>query len=204
MSRFLLLLFATLLAACQPTPETPSDLDTLVTYMVGSFDSAGQAATDTNYFDIKLHMVRIWPERTDGHWLYVEQAAAEAQERPYRQRVYQVTREADGHFKSAVFTMPEPLRFAGGWQDAAMLNDLTHEIIEERAGCAVYLSKQPDGTFSGQTDVKACSSVLRGATYATSSVAVSATEIRSWDQGFNAEDEQVWGATQGPYIFVKQ
>jgi len=204
MRQFTLFLVVIALVACQSGPEAPSDLDMLTGYMTGSFDSAAQAASDSTYFDIKLHMVSIWAERTDGHWMYVEQAASEQQDRPYRQRVYQVTQEADGRFKSAVFTMPEPLRFAGAWQDATLLNNLTPEILEERTGCAVYLEKQPDGTFAGETAPKACGSVLRGATYATSSVIVTPTEIRSWDQGFNAEDEQVWGATEGPYIFVKQ
>lgn len=193
-------------AGCQsqPQPEPSSDVDTLVEYMVGSFDSAAQAAADTNYFDIRLHMVPIWPDRTDGAWLYVEQAAADQQERPYRQRVYRVTAEADGVFKSAVYTIDDPLRFAGGWHDAMLLADLAYDLIQEREGCAVFLRKQADGTFAGATDAQSCGSVLRGATYATSTVDVSATEIRSWDQGFNAEREQVWGATEGPYIFVKQ
>jgi hypothetical protein len=26
----------------------------------------------------------------------------------------------------------------------------------------------------------------------------------SWDQGWNGEGKQVWGATKGGYIFVKQ
>lgn len=193
-------------AGCQsqPQPETSSDLDTLVEYMVGSFDSAAQAAADTNYFDIRLHMVPIWSDRTDGAWLYVEQAAADQQERPYRQRIYRVTAEADGVFKSAVYTIEDPLRFAGGWRDGTLLADLSYDLIQEREGCAVYLRKQADATFSGATDAQSCGSVLRGATYATSTVDVSATEIRSWDQGFNAGGEQVWGATEGPYIFVKQ
>jgi hypothetical protein len=58
-----------------------------VAWMTGSFSSAEQAAADTNYFDIRLEIVPIWTTRADGHWLYVEQAAAGYLERPYRQRV---------------------------------------------------------------------------------------------------------------------
>jgi len=32
-------------------------------------------------------MVQIWEERTDGYWLYVEQAIAGYQDKPYRQRI---------------------------------------------------------------------------------------------------------------------
>jgi len=29
-------------------------------------------------------------------------------------------------------------------------------------------------------------------------------ELISWDQGFDANDKQVWGATKGGYIFIKK
>jgi len=63
----------------------------------------------------------------------------------------------------------------------------------------------PDGKnkFAGQTGNKTCSSELRGARYASSKVTVTKNEILSWDQGFDKEDKQVWGATKGGYIFKK-
>jgi hypothetical protein len=42
---------------------------------------------------------------------------------------------------------------------------------------------------------------LRGASYATSKVTIEEGLIISWDQGFNEEDEQVWGAVKGGYEF---
>ena len=65
-------------------------LPELAALMSGSFTSAEQAAADTNYFDISLRMYRIWPEQKDKYWLYVEQAVTAMQERPYRQRVYEL------------------------------------------------------------------------------------------------------------------
>ncbi len=67
-----LILLLTLSVAVQA--QRDKDLDRLVGYMQGGFDSAAQAAKDTNYFDISLHMARIWAGRDDGYWLYVEQA----------------------------------------------------------------------------------------------------------------------------------
>ncbi len=64
----------------------------LVTYMEGSFSSQKQSIRDTNYFDIRLHIKRIWRKRDDAYWLYVEQAVAKFIEKPYRQRIYKVTR----------------------------------------------------------------------------------------------------------------
>jgi hypothetical protein len=28
-------------------------------------------------------------------------------------------------------------------------------------------------------------------------------QLLSWDQGFDSENKQVWGATKGGYVFIK-
>ncbi len=180
------------------------DLSLLAEWMTGSFSSEEQAASDSQYFDIRLEMVRIWEGREDGYWLYVEQAAASALDRPYRQRIYHVTPLEDGRFSSAVYSLPDPMRFAGSWADMERLNQLDPDSLTIRKGCAVILARKSSGAFEGSTVKKACESKLRGASYATSIVTVMDDRIVSWDQGFNADDEQVWGATQGGYIFKKK
>uniref|UniRef100_UPI0038D3A63C CpcT/CpeT family chromophore lyase n=1 Tax=Flavobacterium sp. TaxID=239 RepID=UPI0038D3A63C len=50
---------------------------------------------------------------------------------------------------------------------------------------------------------KTCASELRGASYATSKVTITANQVLSWDQGFDKDDKQVWGATKAGYIFDK-
>ncbi|MBS4016235.1 MAG: hypothetical protein KGZ86_07390, partial [Candidatus Latescibacteria bacterium] len=67
------------------------DLQRLADYMTGYFSSEAQALADTDYFDIRLRMQRVWQNRTDGYWLYVEQAVAGYEAKPYRQRVYRVS-----------------------------------------------------------------------------------------------------------------
>lgn len=56
----------------------------------------------------------------------------------------------------------------------------------------------------GATDGKRCSSVLRGASYATSEVSLSKALLRTRDRGFDKDNKQVWGAKKGPYVFAKQ
>ncbi len=180
-----------------------SDIARLLGWMSGSFSSAAQAAADTSYFDIRLEMARIWPERTDGAWLYVEQAAASALARPYRQRVYRVTAEPGGVFRSAVFELPAPSRFAGAWRTPAALAALTPDSLLAREGCAVLLKAEGDSAFAGETPGRECLSSLRGASWASSKVRVTARGITSWDQGWNAAGEQVWGAEKGPYRFAR-
>lgn len=180
-----------------------ADLDDLHKRMTGSFSSEAQAARDSAFFDIRLHMADIWKDRTDGFWLYVEQAAASSLAKPYRQRIYHVYQENDTTLASKVYEFNSPLRFAGAWNNPALFNSLTVDSLIDRKGCAIYLHKNKEGNYAGSTPGKECLSSLRGATYATSEVVIYADKLISWDRGWDKADKQVWGAVKGGYEFVK-
>jgi hypothetical protein len=192
---------AVVLILLAATSALASDLDTLAGWMTGSFASTEQAAADSTYYDIRLEMHRIWPDRTDGVWLYVEQAVAAALDRPYRQRVYHVTQVEGDLFKSAVYALPDPAAAVGAWRHEAPLADLDPADLDRRDGCAVFL--RWDGTaFRGGTIGRGCASNLRGAAFATSEVTVLPGLIESWDRGFDAEGVQAWGAETAGYVFL--
>ena len=196
----------TLILLCStlcPAQKKDKELKKLFSMMQGSFSSQAQAAVDSAYFDIRLHMARIWPERTDGYWLYVEQAVAVMQQKPYRQRVYHVHRTPEGNLISEVFTLPAPLRFAGAFADAAKLKSITSDSLQLRTGCHIALAAN-GSNFAGSTQGHGCTSDLKGASYATSEVVISTDKLVSWDRGYNAENKQVWGAEKGGYVFIKQ
>lgn len=181
----------------------PGKLEEVRRLLAGDFSSANQARANKDFFEIHLHLREIWTSRTDGPWLYVEQATATAQDKPYRQRIYQLVLRPDGRVESRVFTFAEPLRFAGAWRETARLDALSPADLKLREGCSVILERAADGTYSGATADKTCPSELRGAAYATSVVTLSAGQFVSWDRGFDASDKQVWGATSGGYIFER-
>lgn len=180
------------------------DVEALVEYMVGSFSSIEQAEKDSNYFNIELEMVQLWKDRTDGPWLYIEQAVAESKDKPYRQRVYQLRKRSDGKIESLVYTIPDPLRFAGDYKKEFPLLRLTPDSLILKEGCEVVLYQADNGYFEGSTVDKNCSSDLRGASYATSEVMIDKDKMISWDRGFDESGKQVWGATDGGYIFKKK
>lgn len=202
------LLATALLAGCAsdevaPTTSAASEIDRLQAAMIGHFTSAGQAAEDEAYFDVTLHMVPIWPEHsTDAvRWLYVEQAITAAADRPYRQRVYRLSDEGLA-LVSAVYELPgDAQQYAGAWRDVGLLASVGPDDLIEREGCAITLIEGVDGSYVGSTNEDDCGSTLRGATYATSRVTIRDGVVESWDQGFDAAGEQVWGAEKGPYVF---
>lgn len=184
------------------TTEDP-ELNALLSLMTGKFSSELQAQSDTAYFNISLVMTPIWNERKDGKWLYVEQALASKLDKPYRQRVYHLRHPSATVFTSDIYTLKDALSFAGLSNDPEKRKKLTFDQIELKDGCTVTLNKKED-TYTGGTDGDKCPSDLRGAKYATTKIVLRKGQLESWDQGFDADGKQVWGATKGGYIFIKQ
>jgi hypothetical protein len=187
--------------ATQPPAEpAKADVNLLADYLTGHFSSEKQSKTNLQYFEIHLHAARIWKDRKDGPWIYVEQARGDALNEPYRQRVYHVVQQDDGTFASHVFELPNPDKAVGAWKDESLLKDVTPQMLVTRAGCTVYVKYQ-DGKFVGGTKDHDCKSSLHGASYATSEVTATPEGLRTWDRGYDADGKQVWGAKAGPYVF---
>lgn len=203
--RWLVLVLMVVAGGCSGTKKVfkPSEKLTLFYEMLeGEYSSADQAAADSTYLNISLIMKRIWNERTDGYWLYVEQALQSKKDKPYRQRVYQLTQKGDNEFVSRIYQFNDPLNYAGAYKDTAKLNALTFDKLTTKEGCEVIMNKY--GTsFEGGTKGKGCPSNLKGATYATSEIVIELNTLKSWDRGFDETDKQVWGAEKGPYLFKR-
>ena len=120
-------------------------------------------------------------------------------EKPYRQRVYRLS-ISSGLIESQIYELPNPEAYIHAWENMELFTQLKPENLKLRAGCSVYLRKKGD-CFEGATKNKECSSTLRGASYATSIVKICADQVISWDQGWDQNDQQVWGAEKGGYIF---
>ncbi|MFM8770473.1 MAG: chromophore lyase CpcT/CpeT [Candidatus Kapaibacterium sp.] len=179
------------------------DLDSLVKWLSGSFSSQRQSTVDTAYFHVDLHMNRIWNDRTDGIWMIVEQAMATSPQAPYRQRVYNIKRVEENMIELIVYAWKDSKRVIGAWKDVSLVADLSPSDLSLRRGCEVYLQRD-EFKFLGGTHGTACSSDIRGASYATSEVQIADKIIASWDRGYTAKGDQVWGAVKGPYYFLRQ
>ena len=188
------------LAAAGTDQAPPSDFEQLVAWMTGSFSSAAQAGEDPEFFDIRLHMARVWKGRDDGVWLYVEQAVAESPDAPYRQRVYRVRELAPELFESRVYSFEDPSPWVGAWALDEPLAGVGPEDLRDREGCAILMRRRGDA-FMGGTLGRLCQSRLRGAAYATSEVEITADQMVSWDRGFDDSGTQVWGSESGGYLF---
>ena len=171
--------------------------------MTGAFANAHQARGDQNFHEIVLHTAQIWPERTDGSWLYSEHALADAPNHPFRQTVYQIVAQPDGGIEARVFSVPDPVRVTGAWKNPAAFASLDPAALIAREGCTLYFLVQPDGSFRGTTRGEGCASSINGARYAIGEATVAERELFTWDRGFNARGAQVWGSIHGGYRFTR-
>jgi uncharacterized protein (DUF1330 family) len=198
MSRCLAVLLALLPFA---SAATETALDTYMRLQIGSFTTEQQAKQDTRYDTAIWHIAEIWPGREQrARWLYSESWLEDAK-RPYMQRVSRLTLTRDGSIRAERFSIPQPERFVGAWQEATRFAALRPRQLERLAGCDTILTRTANERFEGGTSGAACTNDYKGASYAVSQTVVDAEGMRNWDRGFNASGTQVWGPAYGAYRF---
>lgn len=202
------LLMALLVCSCAQRQRAGSEPDSRAAaeayqLLIGRYDSSAQAAKDPAFKTIHLAICPALAPDLGDRVLYVEQAAAEALDKPYRQRLYVLEDRGPGEAASRVFELKEPASAVGLCQRGGSAR-FERAQVEERQGCEVGLRQAAPRSFVGSTRGKQCTSSLRGASYATSEVRLVENGLTSWDRGFDSSDTQVWGATSGPYVFVRQ
>ena len=203
MKKTIVLLVAVLLTVGCKTSQNQSDsteLKELVNIMQGHYSSEKQALADKDYYNISLRMTPIW--KSKGNYLFVEQAIFDKQDKPYRVRIYKVSQRGN-EFISEIYTLKDEKAWIGKWATPEVYDQLTDADIELKSGCEVVLKRTGKNRFEGATGDKTCPSELRGASWANSKVTVTKNTILSWDQGFDKDGKQVWGATKGGYEFIK-
>jgi hypothetical protein len=200
-------------------------LETLIKYMAGSFNTGEQSSANKEYRHIVLHMTPIWTDRTDAKWLYVEQAMAAAQDKPYRQRVYRVTALDEHTFKSEVFELPgsreDVLAFAGAWANTEKLKGVSPDTLKARPGCALtlrhFIVTKPAGegekpaithVFEGETKGQECTSNLPNVKYIHSQARITEKGLVAWDRGYavmpDGTEILAMGPDDGGYRFMKE
>jgi hypothetical protein len=214
-----LFLLACAAACVSAGPSKTSDAELLAAWLSGSFNSHAQCAAEAasgademralvaqhaEHADVRMHAVPVWTDREDGRWLYVERERANRPGSAYFERVVHV--HFDGHaLVSDTYLLPgDEHRFDGAWRTPKALADVDVGSLVLRAGSRLHWSRTTGGTFSGVPEYGSCSSVLQGATHATSRMTVSSSRITSWDQGFDDAGKQVWGVTSGPYVLDRE
>lgn len=178
-------------------------LDEYARIAPGSYTTAAQAKRDSRYDTVEAEVTRIWPERTDGVWVYQEQAIinrkdltpTQAKAQPYFQRVGWIHREKDGGLRRDNYVIKNAKAFVGRPQTLKP-DDLGP------AGCHNALDRVAEGYWTARTEQ--CPNGYKGAAGMRGVSVQTADTYANWDRGFSADGKQVWGPTDGGYIFKKK
>jgi hypothetical protein len=199
----LLLAMPALLAAAPPPPAALEQrIADYARHAIGQFSSAAQHARDPVYALVEARIVRIWPERTDGLWLYQEQTilagAGAAPGKPYFQRVGHVHVHADGRIRRDNYPLREPARFIGLGRADGDARRLEPADLGP-AGCHNHLDFVSPGFWIGRTED--CANDWRGAVRMEGLSILTPSQFVNWDRGLDSKGGHVWGPRAGGYVF---
>jgi len=176
-----------------------ADLDTYSTLLAGTFSSKAQAAYDSTYDDVTIHILPIYPESTIGRWFYTEQYDSSSPI-PYRQRVYHIIPQGNTLLQY-IYTIPDTLLVAAAtYRHTDIVFPIAATDLRYKDSCDIVLLAFPFG-YTGQTPQ--CPATFRGSSYSISSFLVTIYGIQSWERGYTRDNRHVWGHPTGPYHFLR-
>ncbi|HYC04719.1 MAG TPA: chromophore lyase CpcT/CpeT [Azospirillaceae bacterium] len=184
-------------------PVRADEVSEMARLMAGHFSSRAQHERDPAYDPVELHVVPVWPGRSDGTWLYVEQHMAATPERPYRQRFYQLRPAAGGAVEVIVHQPAEPTALVGAWKEPARLERASPDALKPLTGCEMRFTRQ-GAAFAGGTDGRKCPNGYKGAAAMSSEITLDMSATRIWDRGWTADGQHAWGPKGGGYVFDRQ
>jgi len=184
----------------------PSPVEVVASRLEGALDSSAQARRDAEYKDVRMThcRVRVTGEqeasRSPAVFLYVEQALSMMLDKPYRQRFLKLTPDASGQGVTSTVLEPAEQQRLIGLCTRPEAERVVKATDLGKSDCAVTLRKQ-GADYVGETRPGGCPSSHQGSTHVTSKVTLREDGMDSWDQGWDAGGQQVWGARKGPYEF---
>jgi len=168
--------------------------------LIGVMETSAQARVDPDAPNVRMTTCPVQLEDSEGIFLYQEQALLQGLYRPYRQRFLRIAPSPDGkQVESKSFKPVDPQRWIGLCERPERDRTLQANDFSD-TGCSVFLVLV-DKTYIGKTQPEGCPTNFRGAVTITNTIFLHTTGMDTWDRGFDAQGNQVWGAQERPYEF---
>ena len=166
-------LAALLLAACATPPAsspatspqaaaaevTPLDvfrgersLEVVTILLVGTWDTIPQQAGYGDSTPIRMRVARLWPERTDRYWFYLEYVNPADERQVMRQRILQFVRDGST-IHALMYRLPgNAADYAGEWRKEHPFAAVRPESLREIEGCRSVWNRVMEVAFAGGTE----------------------------------------------------
>lgn len=180
-------------------PES-DHVQAVVAHLEGIMDTSTQAAAGDKA-DVQMTTCRVQMiDRAESVYLYQEQSLRENLGKPYRQRFLQIKTGAE---KDTVISQSyRPInsqQWVGLCDQPEQERVVNSEEISQPV-CSVLL-KPKMSIYVGTTPSEGCPTQVRGAVKITNLIILHNQGMDTWDRGFDAEGNQVWGAKNESYQF---
>jgi CpeT/CpcT family (DUF1001) len=180
--------------------QTINHVQEVVSHLVGIMDTSAQSQVNYQRVNVQMTTCKVTlKDDLNSVYLYQEQALATKLNQPYRQRILKIIPLANNLVESKAYKLKNKtqfINFCNQLKDNKILakNDLTESV------CSVFL--RPVVTiYIGETPPEGCVANVRGAVKITNKIILHSQGMDTFDQGFDAEGKQVWGAVNDSYQF---
>lgn len=210
----ILLATAGILSSTITVNAAPSDIiqtlrlhrqvDDVVSHLKGAMDTSAQAQTKANAPNVRITTCKISVRDATtpnlSTFLYQEQALTQRLSKPYRQRFLRIAPSAEQTgVESAIFKPPTPSAWIGLCNQPEAARVVTTKDLG-KSECSVLLRRRGKN-YVGETQPGGCPSNYQGAVRITNRIILHQTGMDTWDRGFDAQGNQVWGAKSNAYQF---
>jgi CpeT/CpcT family (DUF1001) len=177
-------------------------LGLLAYYLVGTWDTIPQKEGYGDSIPMRMRIARLWPERADRYWFYVENVNPADERQVMRQRILQFV--SDGTtIHALMYRLPgNAAEYAGEWRKEHPFAAVNPESLREIQGCRSGWFKVMDVSFAGGTEGDACPGDRPEVSNEHWDYTLSSSEWRTWIRGLDSAGNQVDGPT-GPSEFRK-
>lgn len=171
----------------------------VASYLIGTMDTSAQAVIDRNAPDVRITTCSIQVGDTEATFLYQEQALSLKLNLPYRQRFLQILPSADNRVESISYKPTHPEAWIGLCNKPEFDRIVPLPELGETV-CTLILQRDGEG-YLGTTPEEGCATHYRGAVRITNQVQLTQGTMETWDRGFDAQGNQVWGAQDESYQY---
>lgn len=197
--------------------SSDAPLNTLASYLSGEFENAKQASESPTWF---VHLY-LWQKPVPAltsettRTFFLEQASVVGSKPPYRQRIFQLSEDADGQLSGQYFALSQPSQFIGAGVDAQLLarigaDDLVSlsnsksQIQYQRCDRSYrFQSALPDGQLCAFDYAGQKRYVYLG--FDIEQKPDGTITLLTYDKGIDPDTGRgLWGALMGPFQMIKK